>query len=44
MNNWGSRREFLEYSLAPVILIAAAEGILNNVMAQTARGVTRWTS
>jgi metal-dependent hydrolase (beta-lactamase superfamily II) len=40
MSNGVSRREFLKYSLATGALIAAGEGILNNVMAQTARGVT----
>jgi len=40
MINGVSRREFLKYSLATGVLIAAGEGILNNVMAQTARGVT----
>jgi 7,8-dihydropterin-6-yl-methyl-4-(beta-D-ribofuranosyl)aminobenzene 5'-phosphate synthase len=35
-----SRREFVKYSLATGVLIAAGEGLLNNVMAQAARGVT----
>lgn len=40
MINVVSRREFLKYSLATGVLIAAGEGILKNAMAQTARGVT----
>ena len=40
MKNGVSRREFVKYSLATGMLLAAGEGILNNVMAQTARGVT----
>ncbi len=35
-----SRREFLKYSLATGVLLAAGEGILNQAMAQTARGIT----
>ena len=40
MKNGVSRREFVKYSLATGMLLAAGEGILNNVMAQTGRGVT----
>ena len=40
MSNGVSRREFLKYSLATGALIAAGEGILNNAMAQAARGIT----
>lgn len=35
-----SRNEFQKYSLATGVPIAAGEGILNKVMAETARGVT----
>ena len=40
MNSGVSRREFLTYSLATGALIAAGDGIMNSVMAQSARGVT----
>ena len=40
MKNGVSRREFVKYSLATGMLLAAGEGILNNVMAQAGRGVT----
>ena len=40
MSNGVSRREFLKYSLATGALIAAGEGIVNNVMAQAAKGIT----
>jgi 7,8-dihydropterin-6-yl-methyl-4-(beta-D-ribofuranosyl)aminobenzene 5'-phosphate synthase len=40
MNTRVSRREFLTYSLATGALIAAGDGIMNSVMAQSARGVT----
>jgi TAT (twin-arginine translocation) pathway signal sequence len=44
MNNGVTRRDFLKYSLATGMLLAAGEGILNNVLAQTAKGLPRWTS
>ncbi len=40
MNSGVTRREFLKYSLATGMLLAAGDGILNNVMAQTAKGIT----
>jgi 7,8-dihydropterin-6-yl-methyl-4-(beta-D-ribofuranosyl)aminobenzene 5'-phosphate synthase len=40
MNDGVSRREFIKYSLATGALLAAGEGILNNAMAQAARGIT----
>src|SRR3974390_2816652 len=40
MTSGVSRRDFLKYSLATGMLLAAGDGILNNVMAQTAKGIT----
>jgi len=40
MNNDVSRREFLKYSLATGALIAAGDGMMESVMAQTSSGVT----
>lgn len=40
MSNDVSRREFLKYSLATGALLAAGDGILNNMMARAASGVT----
>ena len=40
MNSGVTRREFLKYSLATGMLLASGDGILNNVMAQTAKGIT----
>jgi 7,8-dihydropterin-6-yl-methyl-4-(beta-D-ribofuranosyl)aminobenzene 5'-phosphate synthase len=40
MNNGMNRREFLKYSLVTGALVAAGEGIMNNVMVQAATGVT----
>jgi len=40
MDSGVSRREFLKYSLATGVLIAAGDGIMERVMAQAATGVT----
>jgi 7,8-dihydropterin-6-yl-methyl-4-(beta-D-ribofuranosyl)aminobenzene 5'-phosphate synthase len=40
MSNRLSRREFLKYSLATGALLAAGDGIVNRVLAQSDRGVT----
>jgi 7,8-dihydropterin-6-yl-methyl-4-(beta-D-ribofuranosyl)aminobenzene 5'-phosphate synthase len=40
MNSEVSRREFLKYSLVTGALIAAGDGLMENVMAQAAAGVT----